>query len=96
MKGVKPHLLAMPIYREWLVRVRGVGDILAFQIVALIQPICDFATPSKLVAYCGYGCHDGKADRFEAGKQPNWSETLKVILHQLGDAMVFAGGPYRE
>ena len=85
----------MPIYTQWLKHVDGVGENLATQFIALIQPISDFDTVSKLWAYAGLAVFDGHAQRRVKGKKSNWNPELKRLCYQLGDCFVKQGTFYR-
>ncbi len=91
-KEVRP----LPVWAKWMKHVRGLGDTLAVQLIAHIQPIRDFENVAKLWAYAGYKVVDGEAERRQRGKQSRWNPDLKLVCYQLGDCFVKAGGPYRE
>jgi hypothetical protein len=97
VKHLRPYMRDMPIYRDFLSRVRGISEKLGYQLIGLIQPIGDFATVSKLWAYSGWHCDkDGKAARRKKGVQSNWNDKLKVVSFQAAECFMKAGGPYRE
>lgn len=95
-KKMVQWLESEPVYTQWLQHVRGVGKILAAQILAISTPITDFPTVSAFWAYCGYHVKDGKAARREHGVVANWSNEAKTTFFNLGACFVKAGGPYRE
>ena len=96
IRAAAKELKGMPIWEDWLSKVRGVGGCLGVQFVALIQPISDFDTVAALWSYSGYGVVDGEAPRRQAGVQSRWNPDLRKLGYQLGDCFVRAGGPYRE
>jgi hypothetical protein len=96
MRDASKMIKTMPIYTKWLTKVRGVGDTLATQFVALIQPISDFDNVAKLWAYAGYAVSDGEAVRRRLGVKSNWNPELKKLGFQLGDCFIKAGGAYRQ
>jgi hypothetical protein len=97
VRTLRKYMRAKPIYAEWLKYVVGVGETLAFQLIAMLDPISDFADVSHLWAYAGWHCDkEGRAVRRQAGKQSNWNDKLKVVSFQASECMMKAGGPYRE
>jgi hypothetical protein len=93
IKGAKQLLEDLKVWTEWLQHVRGVGDILAVQLIAHLSPISDFDTVSKVWAWCGYHTVEGKdgvwlAARRTAGQKCTWGNAIKVLCFQLGQSFV--------
>lgn len=83
------NLKGMPVWEEWLKHVDGIGETLAIQFVALIQPIGDFANVAKLWAYAGLSVDDdGRAQRRKKGVQSNWNTALKTLCYQAAECFV--------
>ncbi len=87
-KAMVKYLPGIPIWEQWLKHVRGMGDVLAAQLVAMVQPIGDFDTPSKLWAYaCGVPGDDGRVG-LKKGEQPHHNTALKVVCYLIGEAFI--------
>lgn len=84
-----------PTWLQWMKDVRGIGELIAGQVIAYAQPIADFKTPSSLKAYAGYAVYDGEAQGFKRGGQPNWSQSFKRVLYNVGDSFIKSRSPYR-
>lgn len=86
----------LPIIKDWLSRVRGIGKRLSGLLVANILDISRFATAGKLWAYAGLHVKDGKAVKRAKGEKANWNAELKTTCWKIAQSFVKAGGPYRE
>lgn len=91
----------LPIIRDWLGKVKGIGPRLGGLLVANIRDIGRFANVSKLWAYAGlHTIPDGKggfaAARLKKGEKANWNSELKTTCYKIGVSFVKCGGPYRE
>ena len=87
----------LPIVRDWMIKVRGVGRRMAGLFVGLIGDPGRFETVSKLWAYSGLHVVGGSAARREKGVKANWSQELKTTAWKLATSFVRAGeGPYRD
>ena len=89
-------LEGMPIWKEWMRDVRGVGPRLAAGFVSEIFDIGRFATISKLWAYCGMHVVNGRAPRKMKGQQANWNSRLRRLLFNLTDCFMKSKGFYRR
>lgn len=71
------YLPGLPVWEQWLKHVRGIAAKLAGPLVAMVQPIYDFETVSKLWAYaCDVPGEDGRV-RVRKGEQPHHCADLK-------------------
>lgn len=52
-KGIVPWVSGTGIYKEYLDHLKGIGPILSANLIAMLNPITDFAKPSMLVSYAG-------------------------------------------
>lgn len=91
----------LPIIRDWLGKVRGIGPRLGGLLVANIRDIGRFANVSKLWAYAGlHTVPDGSggftAARLKKGEKANWNSELKTTCYKIGVSFIKCGGPYRE
>jgi hypothetical protein len=76
-----------PIW-NWLVSIRGIGDGLAAQLLALIDDIGKFDTVSKLWRFSGYAVIDGKREYPTKGKTLTYNKTLKSTVYLCGEQFV--------
>jgi len=89
-------LNGMPIWREWMRQVKGIGPRLAAGFVSEIFDIGLFATVSKLWAYAGMHVVDGRAPRLTRGQQANWNQRLRRLLYNFTDCVIKTRGYYRR
>jgi len=52
-KRLEPELEKLPIYSDWLTRVKGIGVKLSVQLLIAVRDIRRFENPSKLCTYMG-------------------------------------------
>lgn len=82
-----------PIY-EYLRRVRGVGPMLAAQLIAMID-IGRANTVSALWRYAGYAVIDGERERPTKGEKLHYNARLKKVCYLLGMSFLKTNSPYR-
>ncbi len=91
----------VPIVKDWLVKVKGIGPRISGLIVANIVDIGRFDTVSKLWAYCGLHVRDGKSvhrAKTEPGEEPvkaNWNHELRTTMWKAAGCLMKVKGPYR-
>lgn len=78
----------IPVYKEFMKKIKGIGPCLAGSLYAGIYDISRFATISKLWTYCGQNVKDGEAPRREKGKKITWNPFLRMTLHKLSDSFI--------
>lgn len=87
-KQMEEHLKLFPVYNNFISKIKGVGPIIASQLLAHID-IKKAHNTSALIKYCGLGVTDGKADSKHAGKTLNYNPELKTIcLGHLGESLI--------
>jgi hypothetical protein len=96
IRGAGKLIRDTPLWKHWLFLVRGIGENLAAQLIAHIDPIGDFPTVSHLWAYAGYKVVDGVAVRRTRGRRSNWNPDLKKVCYLVAVSFEKAGGPYRK
>ena len=85
----------IPIYRDWLSRIRGVGPLLSGAIIGEIGDIGRFEHISNLWSWAGFGIHDGVADRRRAGEKSHWNPVMKSIGWKTGKSFIKLGSYFR-
>lgn len=81
---------------EDMCRVKGVGKLLAAQIVSSID-ITKADTVSALWRYSGYGVgDDGLAERRKRGERIYYNTALKTILYKLATSFMRSKSPYSD
>lgn len=78
-----------------MVEIKGVGFMLAAQIVAMID-IHRADTVSALWRYSGYGVVDGQRERHVRGEKSHYNTRLKTILYNLAESFLRSNSPYRK
>jgi hypothetical protein len=91
---MKRVMATMPIFTEFLDKIKGVGPAISAGILAHVGDIEKFPTLAKFNAYFGLHVKDGKAPRRTAGQTANWSNSGKsIFLGNLASALVQHGEP---
>lgn len=82
---------------QWIKDAPGISLAGFARLIGLTGPLDNFATVSKLWAYCGLHVVDGSAPKRRKGELANWSPAARVLCHQIAESVVKVGrGPYRE
>ena len=79
---------------EYVSRVKGIGPMLAAQLVALID-IERAATVSALWRYAGYAVFDGERERPRKGERLSYNARLKKVCYLVGTSFLKSSSPYR-
>jgi hypothetical protein len=97
LKGmVLRELKTIPIAREYLLKIKGVGPCIAGGVIAYMETPERFNTVSSLWAYSGFHTVDGHAPRRTKGEKSNWNPHLKRIVWLAGESFVkVTKSPYR-
>lgn len=80
---------------ERMILVKGIGRILAAQLVAVLD-ISKAETISSLWRYCGYGVEDGRAERPQRGQKLRYNPHAKTLCWNIGVSFMRSSSPYRE
>lgn len=84
----------MPIV-EKMIRVKGVGKILAIKAAAMID-IQRASTISALWKYAGYGVQNGQCERPRKGEKLHYNKRLKTTCYLIGISFLRSNSPYRQ
>ncbi len=95
-KKLRSYLEREPIYHHYLSRIRGIGPVLAANIIALIHDPGRFETISSLWHYCGYHVEDGHAPSLRKGKRITWNPKMRNLGYKIGKSLVICGAGYRK
>lgn len=90
------HLETLPIWTEYLEKVRGIGPRLGASLVSIIANPARFENNSALYKYAGLVSVDGVIQKRRKGEQAKWSSELKTTLYKLTDSWIKLGGGYRK
>lgn len=83
-----------PIYSEWLLKVKGIGPILAAGLVVTLGDVTRFNYRSGLYAYCGYAVDDtGGIQKDTKGQQSAWNHNVKPLMFVLVGNLMKAHSP---
>jgi len=88
-------LRGMPVYDEFLSRIRGIGPRLSCGLVGIIGDISRFGSVSSLWHYAGLHVVDGVAARRTKGEKMDFSPTLKTLCWNVGESLIRSGGYYK-
>jgi hypothetical protein len=80
VKGMKAKLKKMPIYTQFLSKVKGIDVKTAAGLIAYTGDINRFSSVSCFLAYFGLHVVDGQAPRKAKGKMANWHQKGRALL----------------
>lgn len=91
-----PLIKNVPIVKQYLKHVKGIGPRLSGLLLANIAPIERFETTSKLWAYAGLKVEDGRAVKRAKGQKANWNSELKTTCWKIAKSFTKCKGGYRK
>lgn len=87
-KMLKTYVEAEPIWNIYLSNVKGMGYVLAANLIKSVG-YCEKAdTVSQLWAFCGYHVVNGKAPKREKGKMLGFNLELKTMVWKISDSLM--------
>ena len=96
LKTLESKLETMPIYTEFLVKVKGIGPATSAGLIAFVGDIRRFKSVSAMMKYFGLDVRDGKAPRLQKGQMAKWHHKGRsLILGVIADSFVKQRSPYR-
>lgn len=96
-KKLVKEVRSYEIFDRWLAEVRGIAEITAAQLIALIDDIGKFDSISSLWSYVGLSVKDGKAPSREKGRQISYNPRLKdLCLGVIGVNFLRQNSSYRK
>lgn len=95
-KMIVAHIKNEPIYTEYLKHIKGIGPVLAANLIAYLGYCENFDTPSKIWRYSGLAVIDGKAERKARGEKIHFNPRVKTLAWKVGDCFIKVGVGYRE
>ena len=95
-KILKKNLEAMPLYRKYLAKVKGLGILTSAQLIAIIGDMTRFRHPSSLWHYFGVHVVNGKAVRNKDNVQSTFNPKAKaLLLGVIGENFLRQNSQYR-
>ena len=85
-----------PIYEEYLLKIRGVAELTAANLISYLGYCENFDTISKLWRYCGLAVIDGNAERRKKGEKIHYNPKLKTLMYKISDCFIKQGDKYRQ
>jgi hypothetical protein len=82
-KKITKELKKLPVYTEFLSKIKGIGPALAAGLIAQIGDIKRFDNVSNLNAYFGLDPREGVARRRKKGEVANWNATGRMLVCEL-------------
>jgi len=79
----------LPIWTEWLSKVKGIGSILGAGLIGYIGDISRFDSISKLWAYSGLHVVDGRAPKRKRGEKINWNPKMRALMWKIARSFAF-------
>jgi len=96
-KVIKSIVKTEPIWKEFLFKIKGIGEIIAGTLIKELGYCERFENISKLWAFTGNHVINGKAVERERGKKLGYSVALKSFTWQISDSLLKANkGYYRQ
>ena len=93
-KDIKELAGDIPIIQE-MVKVRGVGYLLAAKVAAMID-IERATTVSALWRYAGYAVVNGQREKLTKGEKAHYNRRLKIACRLIGESFLKSNSPYRS
>ena len=96
-KYIAKEIKDIPIYRDYLKGIKGIGPIMAASLISSID-VRKAPHASSLWAYAGFSvdAEKGTCIKRQKGVKGNWNPFLKKTCWLIGKSFVKCGGPYRE
>ena len=90
------ELKHFPLWTEWMQNVRGIGPILAGNVLGEGGPPERFASVSAYWRYFGLAVVDGRTERAVEGEKRHFSRKLKTASWKIGESFKKIQGPYHD
>ncbi len=97
IKSAKKEMVAFghcvgPIW-DWVTGIKGLGckgssGSLVAALLAQIDDIAKFDTPSKLIRFCGYAVINGKAEHGQKGEKSHFNRRLKSLGYLINEQFI--------
>lgn len=91
------YLEAEVIWHDWLSHIKGIGPVIASNMIKIFDYCQYFNMPSSVVKYSGLDVVDGKAVRRAKGKKAKYNPKAKVLAWKIADSFIKQNtDPYRH
>ena len=90
-KYLKNSLNGVPIWEEWLSKVKGIGEVLGCALIAFID-IKKAKHPSNIWSYFGLAPNQKR----KRGEKVNYNPLAKTIAWKIADCFIKSKSPYRK
>ena len=92
------YIEEIPVYTNFLVHIRGIGEVLSANLIKEFKDCSSFDTVSKLWAYTGNSvCGDGRAPKKRKGEEITYSPRLRTLTWKISDCLMKSNkGIYRQ
>lgn len=80
---------------EWLSQVRGIGGVLACELLGLLD-INRARHVSSFWKFCGLAVVDGERDRLKKGEKAPYSKRAKTVCYLIGESFLRSNSPFRR
>lgn len=87
------YVKEQPIYREFLINIKGIGPVLAGGIISYLDPYCTQHV-SSFWKYCGLHVENGLAVKRHKGEKLDYNPTMKVLAWKIGDSFIKQRTPF--
>jgi len=94
-KELREEIKGYRIWNEYLIRVKGIGPIMAAKLICEID-IARASRVSNLWAFAGLGLRNGKIQRPTKGIKLDYSQRLKTTCYLVARSMIMQSSPYRR
>jgi transposase len=92
-KYIQSEVKDVPIYREFLSSVKGIGPVLAGGLIAYFDPY-KAEHPSSFWRYAGLHVVDGEAPRRTRGQRVDWNPRARTLCWKIGKALIRSRSPF--
>lgn len=88
------YVKSEPVYRDFLLRVRGIGPVLAANLIKEFGYCERYDTPSKLWSHTGNSVVSGLAPRRKAGVKASYNPKLRTLTWKVSDCLMKSNKGY--
>nr|WP_276977767.1 transposase [Ferrimicrobium acidiphilum] len=89
-KDIEDTIKDIPIYRDYLEGIHGLGPVLSGCLIAYLQDPKRFDTVSALHRYCGVSSIGGQPQKKHMGNHVDYNPKLKTLMFKIGTSFLKA------
>ena len=92
-KEIEKELENIPIYREYLSQIKGLGPVLSASLITTFD-VYKAEHPSSFWKYAGLHVENGKAVKRQRGKKVDYNPNAKTLAWKVGRQLLMSNNPF--